>query len=155
MSNIYSILDIGKEAILTQRLAIDVTGHNISNVNTEGYSRQRVNTAARIPVSAQPGQIGRGVEATSIQRIYDRFINDQINEAGEAVGRWDARKRAPNRASSPLLRGAGDNAEKVRLPLNRFCYISPGTIQLSDPGGDSDLELSCSSMPSSACRSTR
>jgi flagellar hook-associated protein 1 FlgK len=107
MSNIYAILDVGKGAILTQRLAINVTGHNISNVNTEGYSRQRVNTATRRPLSSQPGQVGTGVEATEVQRIYDRFIGGQINDAGHEVGRWDARKRMLERVETVFDESGG------------------------------------------------
>jgi flagellar hook-associated protein 1 FlgK len=41
-SNIFSILNTAKLGLLTQQLAIEVTGNNIANVETEGYSRQDV-----------------------------------------------------------------------------------------------------------------
>ncbi|UCF86372.1 MAG: hypothetical protein JSV50_11290, partial [Desulfobacteraceae bacterium] len=49
MPNIYGILNVARGALLTQQMGIDVTGHNIANVNTLGYSRQRVNMQTNIP----------------------------------------------------------------------------------------------------------
>jgi len=50
MPDIYGILNVARGALLTQQRAIDVTGHNIANVNTPGYSRQRVNMQTNTPI---------------------------------------------------------------------------------------------------------
>jgi len=92
MSNVYGILNTGRTALFTQQKAIDVTGHNIANVNTDGYSRQRVNMATNAPYSSQPGQTGTGVRAAEIQRIYDRFLGAQINNENQNLGNWEAQK---------------------------------------------------------------
>jgi flagellar hook-associated protein 1 FlgK len=92
MSNVFGILNTGRTALLTQQKAIDVTGHNIANVNTDGYSRQRVNMETNEPYSSQPGQTGTGVRAAEIQRIYDRFLGAQINEENQNLGNWEAQK---------------------------------------------------------------
>ncbi|MDL1962767.1 MAG: flagellar hook-associated protein FlgK [Deltaproteobacteria bacterium] len=92
MSNVYGILNTGRTALSTQQKAIDVTGHNIANVNTPGYSRQRVNMETNEPVSSSPGQIGTGVKAAEIQRIYDRFVGAQINNENQNLGNWEAQK---------------------------------------------------------------
>ena len=98
MPGIYGILNTGKGALLTEQKAIDVTGHNVANVNTPGYSRQRVNTETNEPISISPGQVGTGVRATEIQRIYDRFLGVQINNENQYWGRWEAQKGALERA---------------------------------------------------------
>ncbi len=90
--SIYGILDTGKTALLTQQKAINVTGHNIANVNTDGYSRQRVNMQTNEPYLSQPGQMGTGVKAAEIQRIYDRFLGAQINDENQNMGNWEAQK---------------------------------------------------------------
>lgn len=90
MSNINGILNMGSRALLTQQMAIEVTGHNIANVNTPGYSRQRVNLEANEPVSS----FGTGVRDREIQRIYDRFLGEQINNESQNLGRWEAEKGA-------------------------------------------------------------
>lgn len=91
MPDIYGILTIGKDALLTQQRGIDVTGQNIANVNTPGYSRQRVVMETKEPLDFFPGQIGTGVRAQGIERIYDRFIGLQMSAEQEQVGLWEAR----------------------------------------------------------------
>lgn len=51
MSVLYGVLNIGASALRTQQLGLDVTGNNIANVNTPGYSRQRVNMSPADPVT--------------------------------------------------------------------------------------------------------
>lgn len=92
MSNVFGILNTGRTALLTQQKAIDITGHNIANVNTDGYSRQRVNMETNEPYSSQPGQTGTGVRTAEIQRIYDQFLGAQINEENQNLGNWEAQK---------------------------------------------------------------
>lgn len=97
MPDMFGILMMGKEALLTQQKAVDVTGHNISNVNTPGYTRQRVNLEAREPIDFQPGQMGTGVRAAEIQRIHDRFLGVQITREQQDLGRWEAQKSSLER----------------------------------------------------------
>lgn len=57
---------------------LDTVSHNIANVNTEGYSRQRVNSAAREPQITGAGYVGQGVHTVSVNRVYDEFLNNQV-----------------------------------------------------------------------------
>jgi len=92
MINLYGILNTGAGALKTQQTAINVTGHNIANVNTPGYSRQRVNMATSDPLTLSMGQVGTGVKSVEIQRIYDQFLIHQINNENQQLGRWQAQK---------------------------------------------------------------
>jgi len=65
------------------------TGHNISNVNTEGFSRQSVELAARNPIGLGNGFIGTGVNVTSIQRVFDQFINAQVTTRNSTFNQLD------------------------------------------------------------------
>ena len=98
MPGIYSILNVASRALLVQQRAIDVTGHNIANVNTLGYTRQRVNMETCVPIPFGPGMIGTGVRATEIQRIHDRFLGMQINIENQNLSKWEARKGALERS---------------------------------------------------------
>jgi flagellar hook-associated protein 1 FlgK len=75
----FSALNAATTALWAQRRALDVTGQNIANVNTEGYSRQRVDLQAIggsvVPAfySTSPG-IGAGVSADDVTRIRDAFL---------------------------------------------------------------------------------
>ena len=73
-----SILSIGVSALTANRQAMDTTGHNIANVNTEGYNRQTVDFATRQPDFTGIGYIGNGVDVAQISRQYDSFIASQV-----------------------------------------------------------------------------
>ena len=80
------MLDIGKSALSAAQQALTVTGHNVANVNTPGYSRQEAVLTERSPINGTPGQVGTGVQVTQIRRIVDGFINRQLTESHEALG---------------------------------------------------------------------
>ncbi|MBT5375300.1 MAG: flagellar hook-associated protein FlgK [Nitrospinaceae bacterium] len=91
-SNTFSILNTAKLGLLSQQLAIEVTGQNISNVQTEGYSRQEVNFEATNPRSFSLGQIGTGVRVAGIERSHDEFLYSQILGEGDTLGRFKVKK---------------------------------------------------------------
>jgi flagellar hook-associated protein 1 FlgK len=64
-------------------------GHNISNVNTDGYSRQTVELSARQPNAAANGFIGTGVDISTVQRVYDQFLADQVISRNSAFNQLD------------------------------------------------------------------
>jgi flagellar hook-associated protein 1 len=99
MSNIYGLLSIGQSALLTQQKAIDITGNNIANVNTPGYSRQRLTIKQNSPVRVDNLTISTGVTAdVGIQRFYDQFLGAQLNGENENLGRWEAQSQALEKA---------------------------------------------------------
>ena len=70
MPNIYGLLSVSQTALMTQQKAIDITGNNIANVNTPGYSRQRLNMEQNEPIRHDGVQMSTGVRADrKIQRI--------------------------------------------------------------------------------------
>lgn len=79
-------LGIGSRGLQAAQTSIDVTGQNISNANTEGYSRKRVNQTADVVSDDFYGQKGLGVEVTEIDRIRDTFLDRQTWEQLGDVG---------------------------------------------------------------------
>ncbi|HET8806927.1 MAG TPA: flagellar hook-associated protein FlgK [Methylophaga sp.] len=73
-----SILNIGTSALLTTQGALATTSHNISNVNTEGYNRQRIEQGTRTPDFNGGYYTGSGVQIDSVQRLFDQFLADQV-----------------------------------------------------------------------------
>jgi flagellar hook-associated protein 1 len=65
---IFSPLGIGRSALLAHQRALQVTGANVANVNTPGYSRQRAE------FESVPAGAGYGVNVDSVERIVDRFL---------------------------------------------------------------------------------
>ena len=92
MTQLFGLLSIGAGALLSQQRAISVTGNNIANVNTPGYSRQRLNMETNLPVDSPVGLVGFGVQTTTIERVYDRFLGVQVNNESANLGRWEAQK---------------------------------------------------------------
>ena len=70
-------LTIGYSGLLAANAALNTTGNNISNVETDGYSRQKVNQSAAdaLRVFTTYGCAGAGVEVLAIERIRDEFYD--------------------------------------------------------------------------------
>lgn len=100
MRSTFMGLETSKRGMFTQQTALYTTGHNISNANTLGYSRQRVNMEATTPFpgiglnsGTTPGFIGTGVQAQSIQRIRDVFVDRQYRQESNNLGYWESRSK--------------------------------------------------------------
>lgn len=61
--------------------SLETTSNNISNANTEGYSRQRVELGTRPEQFSGSGYMGNGVEVANITRSYDQFISNQVRSS--------------------------------------------------------------------------
>ncbi|MGE5507752.1 MAG: flagellar hook-associated protein FlgK [Chitinophagales bacterium] len=92
-------LEIGRRSLFAQQQALDVTGHNIANANTEGYSRQVVRITETTPFAPPsfsrptlPGMLGTGVEVTSIERLKSEFIEDELRSESQSLGQWETRR---------------------------------------------------------------
>jgi flagellar hook-associated protein 1 FlgK len=75
-----SIINTGLSALSAFKRQMETTGHNIANVNTEGYSRQRVDLSARIPQATSAGYIGSGVQIADISRSYDAYLATRVRD---------------------------------------------------------------------------
>ena len=84
-----SLLNTAKDGLLAHQTAMNLTGSNITNVDTPGYTRQR-------PVFSSWGSVdkGTGVGIEKIERVYDRFLGVQINDKMHDVGYSEAKKGA-------------------------------------------------------------
>jgi len=72
------LLNIGVNGLLAYQRALSTTSHNISNVNTEGYRRQRVEFATQTPQYTGAGFEGSGVKVSAVKSIYNQFIEAQL-----------------------------------------------------------------------------
>lgn len=94
-------LEMAKQALSAQQSALYTTGHNIANANTDGYSRQRVNfeTTSPFPAASRnrpeiPGQMGTGVEAGSVQRVRNQFLDYQYRAENSKTNYWSTKADA-------------------------------------------------------------
>ena len=98
MTSTFLGIEIGKRAVDAHQQALNVTGHNLSNVSTKGYSRQRIEFNAFEPIylpgmnrEETPGQIGQGVVVGRISRLRDELLDQRIVAQAGGEGYWQAR----------------------------------------------------------------
>lgn len=109
MRSTFMGLETSKKGLFVQQSALYTTGHNISNANTEGYTRQRVNMQATpgfpypgLNSPKYPGHLGTGVEVQSIQRMRDEFIDRQYRQETNKLGYWDSKLKSINQMEDIL-----------------------------------------------------
>ena len=100
MGSTFSGIELGKRSIMANTDAISTTGHNISNANTEGYSRQRVQMKEFDPLykpdlerTERAGMIGQGIDVQSINRIRDEMLDQRITSLQNQESYWDTRSK--------------------------------------------------------------
>jgi flagellar hook-associated protein 1 FlgK len=85
-----SLLSIGKTGLFAAQAGLSTTGHNITNANVAGYSRQLVVQSTAIAMREGPGFIGSGTQIAQIKRYSDEFLNGQVRSAQASVSALDA-----------------------------------------------------------------
>lgn len=79
------ILRVGTSGLAAFKSALSTVGHNISNVNTEGYSRQRVDLINQPGISSGSGFVGGGVSAVNTRRFYEEHAVLQVRNRTTTV----------------------------------------------------------------------
>jgi flagellar hook-associated protein 1 len=109
MRSTFMGLETARRGMFTQQSALHTTGHNISNANTPGFSRQRINFEQTEPYPSAslnrpqiPGQVGTGVKAGSIQRVRESFLDVQYRGENNKLGYWETRAEAYNKLEEVL-----------------------------------------------------
>jgi flagellar hook-associated protein 1 len=96
MLGLFGSLSMANRSLQTQRNGTEVAGHNLANVNTPGYSRQRVaiETSPTIPSDIGMGPQGTGADAVGIYQLRDALIDRQIVNETSVRGAYESRQRA-------------------------------------------------------------
>ena len=95
-------LEIVRKGLHVSQKGLDVTGHNIANANTPGYTRQRLVTSSIEPsvygngifTYTAKGQVGGGVTIQELTQIRDKFIDMQYRRENTKLGEWTAKTDA-------------------------------------------------------------
>ncbi|HHJ12814.1 MAG TPA: flagellar hook-associated protein FlgK [Gammaproteobacteria bacterium] len=96
--------------------AISVTGNNITNANTEGYSRQRVDLATRPSTFTGQGYIGNGVQIESVTRLFDQFTIDRLRATSSTSSQFETLFQYSKRVADLI----GDSDAGLSAGLERF-----------------------------------
>ena len=117
--------------------AIDTTGHNIANANTPGYSRQVVDETESTPLSIPAEsnvdgagvQVGTGVDATTISRVRDQFLDVQYRAQNSSTSYTTNQSTVLNQIQTGL---AEPSANGLSNALSNF-WSSWSTLANGDP----------------------
>ena len=106
-ANIFSVLNTAKLGLQTNQTAIEIVGHNIANVQTEGFSRQEVTLEVNRPRRVGLAFLGTGVRATNVTRDFDQFLFNQILGESSTLGNFDVRNTFFQRLETILNESSG------------------------------------------------
>lgn len=117
-------LNVALTALQANQYAMDVTGHNIANANTEGYRRQEAMFTANLPYTNNMNgsattlsQLGTGVVVTDIRRTQTDYLDTQVRNENQQVGMWGTKSQALQQIE-PLFQEPSDAG--LGATLNAF-----------------------------------
>ncbi|BFU90989.1 MAG: flagellar hook-associated protein FlgK [Nitrospira sp.] len=137
MIGLTSLFDIARSALTTSQQALVVTGQNVANVNTPGYSRQEAVLTERPPLNGQPGMVGAGVQVTSIRRYTDQFVNRQLTTVQQNLGRLSVSQEELSRLQN--LFGDSDDQGIAARMNDFFSGLQDVSTNPSEPAARSVL----------------
>lgn len=93
MSGLFGTFNVAVKGLNANQTALHTTSHNISNANTEGFNRQRVEMKADTPYTlAGVGQLGTGVRLQSVVRMVDEFVDLQIRNENSTLSQYETQQ---------------------------------------------------------------
>jgi len=115
MTSTWFGLEIARRGMMVHQKALEITGHNLANASTPGYSRQEavINptdpfTVPSIDSSVTPGQLGTGVLVSSIRRIKDEYLDNNVRCSTADSAYWEVQVSVLQRAEASFAEPASD-----------------------------------------------
>src|SRR5262245_2922810 len=109
MAGLFDTLSIGSNSLSTYRKAIDTAGNNVANVNTPGYTRQRLEIQSTT-TDSELGQVGSGSEAARVVRLQTDFFDKQIQTESSVEGSLEAKQDGLQQALTALQESIDRNS---------------------------------------------
>ena len=102
MLGLFGSLSMANRSLQTQRAGTEVAGHNLANVNTPGYSRQRVVIETSLTIPSEFGPQGTGADAVVVRQLRDALLDRQIVGETSVRGAYESKQEALQFAQSAL-----------------------------------------------------
>jgi len=138
MSSIFNTLHIGYSGLNVSKVAVDTTSQNISNAETEGYSRKRIISEAMQPLKTGPGNVGNGAKIKDIKRVFDNFVFDRYRNISKDKEYADFSKKTLNELSTYF-----PEVDKVGIKQDLTNYYNMWQTYADNPNNDA-IKLSLS-----------
>jgi flagellar hook-associated protein 1 FlgK len=92
MLGLFGTLNMASASLRAQMVGVEVAGQNLANVNTPGYSRQRVVLQSDPAIQTGVGPEGSGASVQSIQQVVDTLLNGRIQDQASLNGYWNSQQ---------------------------------------------------------------
>ncbi|MDD0840149.1 flagellar hook-associated protein FlgK [Curvibacter sp. HBC61] len=125
------LLNLGARALMSNQVALQVTGNNISNVNTAGYSRQTAVLSAVQGEFTGSGYIGKGVEVSTVQRIYDQFLAKQATATASIKALDVTRAEKVAQMEDIFVGGTNGLGQAINNTINAFSDVANAPSDLT------------------------
>jgi flagellar hook-associated protein 1 FlgK len=102
MLNLFGILNTATSGLEAQMAGVQVSGQNLANVSTTGYTRQTADIETSPEISSSAGPEGTGASVVAIQQAVDQLLNSQIVTQQSSSGYWNAQQSALQSAQTSL-----------------------------------------------------
>lgn len=106
---LFQSLEAGKRALMSHQIILSTIGQNIANVDTPGYSRQKVRISASSPLKTTLGMIGSGVEVREVRHVRDIFLGNQFRQENKFLGRWQYREKILSQVETMFSEPGGES----------------------------------------------
>lgn len=103
MSGLFASLNTAISGLHSHQVAVNVTANNIANVDTEGYSRQRVDLVSETPMETADGLIGRGVGIGAVTRARNELLDTVYRFQSSSLGSSTEQQRVQTRMEDMLF----------------------------------------------------
>lgn len=121
MNSTFFGLELSRKALESQQVALNITGHNIANANTQGYTRQIANLTATTPDSILTNgrnmSLGTGVTLDKITRARDAFVDRQLRSETSKQQYWTGKQDSLSKLEG-IMNEPSDNS--LSNDLNKF-----------------------------------
>ncbi len=118
------LLSIGISGLGAYQRSLAVAGHNITNVNTEGYNRQTVDMVTREPSALGVGFVGNGVELGNVRRVYDQFLGNEVTLRRATYNQADTLHNMAARVDGVLASESSSLSPSIQAFFNAIQDVS-------------------------------
>jgi len=137
MPGLFGVLDVAGRGLLAAQRGVHVTGHNIANANTPGYSAQRQILGNAFPIVHSAGLLGTGVEQITVERLHDAFVQTQLLRQGGSFGSTRAQAEALSQIEEVLNE---QDADGVATVISRLYDSFSDLASAAAPGASVERE---------------
>ncbi len=104
MASTFFGLNIGTSGLFAAKTGLNITAHNVANIETEGYSRQVISQSADLPISTNNryGMLGSGVNVNEITQMRSQYYDEKFRSNNGLLGKYESRSYFMNEVQSYL-----------------------------------------------------